>query len=62
MGRRFFDKRVFQVFNDWANRIGSLHSSHPILIPFSETVEANEVEEIHEKLLDKCPPNNNQSM
>ena len=32
--------------------------SHPILIPFPETVAVNEVDEIHEELLDKCTSNN----
>ena len=42
--------------------------SHPILIPFPETVAVNEVDEIHEELLDKCisniakNPNNNDQM
>ena len=31
--------------------------SHPILIPFPETVAVNEVDEIHEELLDKCTSN-----
>lgn len=32
--------------------------SHPILIPFPETVADNKVDEIHEELLDKCTSNN----
>ena len=40
----------------------TLHLSHPILIHFPETVVANEVEEIHEKLLNKCTSNNYQTM
>ena len=37
---------------------GFLNLSHPIFIPFPETVEANEVNQIHEQLLDECISNN----
>ena len=51
--RVFFYKRVLQF-----EVMGFFILSHPILIPFPETVAVNEIDEIHEELLDKCTSNN----